>query len=431
MRNLKNHRVIRNAAWIIGGKLLHMVLTFLIGLLTARYLGPDNYGLINYAAAFTSFFSSVCTLGINSILVKEFIDHPEDEGKALGTTFVLRFVSSLLSMATIVGIVGIIDDGDPLAMAVVSLYCVGMLFQIFDTLNYWFQAKLESKYASLASVAAYVVSSAYKLVLLMQGRSIRWFAVANSVDYIVAAGVLLLMYFRTGGQKLSFSREKAKALFQQGSSFIISGLMVSIYASMDKLMLRQFIGDAAVGHYSIATGISSLWGFLLVAVIDSLRPVIMEYHNRDKERYVRSNRQLYAVVFYISLIMSLAVMLLADPIVRILYGEAYLEAVQPLRIVVWYTTFSYLGGARSIWIVSENKQRYLKYTYACAAVLNVALNGVLIPVLGTSGAALASVITQMFTSLILPMLIPALRPNAKLMLEGIFLKDVFPDRRKL
>ena len=72
----------------------------------------------------------------------------------------------------------------------------------------------------------------------------------------------------------------------------------------------------------------------------------------------------------------------------------------------------------------ENKQKYLKYIYVGAAVMNVIMNLIFIPIWGTSGAAAASLLTQIATSIILPFFIKALRPNTKLMLQAILLKNI-------
>ena len=129
--------------------------------------------------------------------------------------------------------------------------------------------------------------------------------------------------------------------------------------------------------------------------------------------------------FYISVCVSLGISLLASPIVNILYGSAYEPTVAPLRIITWYTAFSYLGVARNAWIVCEHKQHYLKYLYLGAAITNIALNAILIPQWGASGAAMASLLTQVSTILVFPALLKDLRPNVKLMIDAIFLKDVF------
>lgn len=108
--------------------------------------------------------------------------------------------------------------------------------------------------------------------------------------------------------------------------------------------------------------------------------------------------------------------LVAKPFILILYGETYLPAVGPLRIVVWYTAFSYLGVARNAWMVCENRQKYLKYLYISAAALNIVLNLALIPPWGASGAAAASLITQISTTVILTAVHKA--PAAKLQVDA-------------
>lgn len=187
-------KVAKNAGWIIAGKVYHLLLSFFIGLLTARYLGPDNYGLVNYAALYTSFFTSLCTLGINSIIVKNFVDHPDEEGEALGTALLLRAVSSTLSAVMIIAFVGIIDSGEPLTITVVALCSLSLLFQIFDTINYWFQSRLNSKYSAIATAVSYTVVSIYKVLLFVFDKNVKWFAVATAIDYAVAAVVLLIIY---------------------------------------------------------------------------------------------------------------------------------------------------------------------------------------------------------------------------------------------
>lgn len=430
LANILKNKVVKNAGWIIGGRLANKLLAFLVGILTARYLGPNNYGLINYAAAYTTFFASLCTLGINSIIIKNFVDHPDEEGKTIGTSLLLRAASSFLSAVMIVGIVCFVDGDEPLTIAVVALSSIGLIFQIFDTLNYWFQSRLQSKFSTIASLISYIVVSAYKIILLVCGKNVMWFAVASSLDYIVLSAFLLIAYFADGGKRFSFSFSKAKELLKSSSSFIVSGIMVSIYASTDKLMLKQMLDESSVGHYSLASSISVTWAFLLTAVIDSVYPEIVRAYGTDKRGYERKNRQLYSIVIYVSVIMSSLICIFARPIVGILYGDSYLPAVQPLRIIVWYTCFSYLGVARNAWIVCENLQKYLKYLYMSAAVINVVLNFFLIPIWGASGAAFASLVTQMSTTVLLPALIRPLRPNAKLMMEAVFLRDVLPEKQK-
>ena len=424
IKNLLNSKVTRNASWIIAGRVYHMVLAFVVGLLTARYLGPNNYGLINYAATYTSFFASFCTLGINSVIVKNFVDHPDEEGETVGSAIILRTISSVLSVVMMMCITFIADNGEKTTNIVVFLCGIGVIFQVMDTLDYWFQSRLESKYSAFATVISDTVVSIYKVWLLVTGKSVEWFAVSTSIDYLVVAIILLIVYKKRNGPRFSCSMRKAKELFKSSYHFILAGLMVSIYGSTDKFMLKQLLNEAEVGYYSTAVSLCNTWVFLLTAIIDSLYPVILQSFN-NKELFERKNKQLYSIVFYISVSVSILFSVLATPVVRILYGKAYIAAAAPLRIITWYTAFSYLGVARNAWIVSYNKQNYLKYLYIGAAITNVVLNVIMIPLWGASGAAFASLLTQISTILVFPALIKDLRPNVKLMVDAILLKKVF------
>ena len=105
---LKN-RTIKNAGWLMAEKVGQSVVNLLISILTTRFLGPSNYGILNYATAYTAFFVALCNLGINSILIKSFSDQYFDEGTILGTTLVLRGVSSLCSIVIINCMVSLVD----------------------------------------------------------------------------------------------------------------------------------------------------------------------------------------------------------------------------------------------------------------------------------------------------------------------------------
>ena len=187
IKNLFHNKVFKNAGWIISGKMIQMLINLVVGLITARYLGPSNYGLISYAGAYTAFFSSFCTLGINSVIVKELIDNPEKTGTIIGTTLGLRAVSSFLSALTIICISFVVDANEPVTIAVVALCSIGVLFQVFDTFNYWFQAKLQSRTTAIVTLIAYVITAIYKVILLIEEKPVTYFAFATSIDYFCIA----------------------------------------------------------------------------------------------------------------------------------------------------------------------------------------------------------------------------------------------------
>ncbi len=402
-----------------------MLLSLLVGVITARYLGPSDYGVINYGTAFIAFFSSLSSLGINSVIIKNFVDNPKGEGETLGTALLLRLFSGGLSCLLIFLIVFFLDAGEGETIAVVVLCSLSIIFHIFETFNYWFQSKYLSKRVAVATLIAYAFASAYKIILLILKKNVYWFAFSTSFDYIVYAAIILFFFKKEKGPRLSVSVDKAKELLSSGRHFILSGLMVAVYGYTNRFFLKQLVGATAVGYFSTALALSRIWTFILQAIIDSVYPTIMRLHKTDHIEFERKNKQLYSIVFYISFSVSVFFTVFAPLIVSLLYGEAYMPAVAPMRVITWYTAFSYLGVARNAWIVCENRQKYLKYIYFGAAIINVCLNLLLIPLMGTVGAAVASLITELFTSIILPLMFKKTRRNSLMILEAIALKNVF------
>ena len=90
-----------------------------------------------------------------------------------------------------------------------------------------------------------------------------------------------------------------------------------------------------------------------------------------------------------------------------------------LRIVIWYVAFSYMGTVRNIWILAQEKQKWLWIINLSGALMNIALNAVMIPIWGGCGAALASVLTQFFANVIIGFILKPIRRNNVLLLKGL------------
>ena len=127
--NLMGNKIVNNASWIIGSKLLRSILSFLIGIFTARYLGPSNYGLINYVSAMVAFVVPIMQLGFPSILVNEIVNRPNEEGKILGTSIVLNIISAIFSIIGVVSFTMIANAGEKETVTICFLYSLSLICQ--------------------------------------------------------------------------------------------------------------------------------------------------------------------------------------------------------------------------------------------------------------------------------------------------------------
>lgn len=415
---LKN-KTVKNATWIIVCKIIQAGLTLVVTMLSSRILGPAGYGLINYAISIVTFLAPIMYLGFTSVLVQEIVQHPELEGETLGTAVVMSFFSSLVCIGGVAAFVSIANKGETETLIVCLLYSILLIFQSVEIIVYWFQAKLLSKYSSLAILAAFIAVSSYQLWVLFTGKSIYWYAISNALNYFLIASILIIIYKRLGGQKLSFSFNTFKRMFERSKYYIISDMMITIFAQTDRIMIKLMLGDSQTGYYSAAVTCATMTGFVFTAIIDSMRPAILEAKKDNTLGYELNLKRLYNIVIYLSLLQSLFITLLSSLIIRIMYGSDYAAAVPALRIVVWYTTFSYIGSVRNIWILAEGKQKYLLCINIFGAATNVALNFLLIGKYGINGAAFASLITQIFTNVIIGFIFKGIRQNNYIMLKSL------------
>ena len=407
-----------NASWIIGCKLIQAVLGLVISMLTARYLGPSHFGVINYAAAIVAFAMPITKLGLSHVLVQEIVYLPEKEGEIVGSSLTMSFISSVCCTLGIIAFSSIINAGDRETIIVCALYSLLLIANALELIQYWFQAKLISKYPSIVSVVVYFFISVYKIILLVTNKSVYWFAISNAVDHFLIGVALLVIYNKKSEQKLSFRWKTAKRLFNKSKFFIVSSMMITIFAQTDKIMIKLMIDDVATGIYSAASACAGMTSFVFAAIIDSMRPTIIACKKNHSLAYETNMCRTYAIIIYMALAQSLVMSVFSKTIIGILYGSEYFASISVLRIIVWQTTFSYMGSVRNIWILAEEKQRYLWIINLSGALTNIALNFLMIPMWGAEGAAMASMFTQIFTNFVIGFILSPIRGNNALMLKS-------------
>lgn len=417
--------IFKNASWIVVCSIVQALISLIIGMISARYLGPDNYGLISYASSIVMFIVPVVQLGFRNTLVQEVVASPDKEGETLGTILLSSIVCSFFGIIGILSFVSIVNRGEQDTIIVCALYSISLIFQMTQMIQYWFQAKLISKYISITSLFAYVLVSVYKIYLLVTEKSMYWFSVANAFDYLIISVILFIIYYKLGGQRLLFSFSRFRTLFSKSKYYIVSGMMITVFSQTDKIMIKLMMGDAQTGFYTAAATCTTMTSFVFTAIIDSFRPVIFEYKLIDEAKYDKNIKRLYSIIIYVALLQSFVLTVFSGFIIDILYGAEYFAASSILRVLTWYGAFSYMGSVRNIWILAEGKQKYLWIINLCGAVLNVIGNFILINLWGAEGAALSSVITQLFTNVILCVIIKPIRPCFKIIVKSLNPKLIF------
>jgi PST family polysaccharide transporter len=386
-------RIVGNVGWLSVDRILRLAVGLVVSVWVARYLGPEQFGQLNYAVVFAFMFGALATLGLDGIVVRDIVHYPASRNEILGTAFGLKLAGGSIAVLTSVMGIVILRSGEPLTQWIVGIVAGGMVFQALDTIDLWFQSQVQSRYAVMAKSSAFLVLSIAKIVLIKMQAPLIAFAWAGLAEIVVGAVGLVLAYRLRGlhFRDWSFRFVWVVKLLTDSWPLFLSGVAIMIYMKIGTVMLGQMAGDKAVGIYSAALRISELWYFVPIAVISSMAPRILELKKTNETLYYKRLQQSFDLMAVLAYAVALPVTFLAKYIVLILYGQAFQASGIVLVIHIWQAVFVFLGVAFGTWFVAEGLTKAALVTTGCGAIVNVLLNIWLIPRYGAVGAALASV----------------------------------------
>lgn len=398
-----------------------MSIGLLVGVWLARYLGPEQFGLFNYASAIAALFTAIGTLGLNSIVVRDLVKHPSDATSTLGTAFLLQLIGGLLAIIVAIITVNLLRPNDQTTKIVVAIVSSTMVFKASDVIRYWFEARTQSKYTVWAESVAFLLFSGIKIWLIIASAPLLAFAWIVLAEAALVAGLLLLIYTQQGNSLFTWQYHypHAKRLLGDSWPLILSSLASMLYMRIDQIMLGQMLGDAAVGIYSAAARISEVWYFIPIAIVNSTLPRIIKIKSENKKKYLETIQNLYDLLIGFSIFVAIATTFLAHKLIHLLYGNHFSESATILSMQIWAGVFVTMGVARGPWIICEGLQKYTYQYIGLAMIVNILSNIILIPRFGPIGASASSIAAQATTALLAPSLFSATRVSVKMLLHTI------------
>ena len=414
-------RILKNISWLFFDKIIRIFGSLVVGIWVARYLGPEQFGILNYAIAFITFFSLFANLGLRTIVIRELTKYPERKFELLGTTFILKLVGTLFSLLVIYIVISHVKSDNLLIQKVVLIIGAIYFFQVFDTINYFYQAKILSKYEVIAKDSAFIIVSFIKIYLIIYDYELVYFAYANLFDSFLATCFILLIYLTQGNnlKNWKFDFSIAKELLKYSWPLAATTLLVTIHMRVDQLMIDYYLDIEQLGIYTVAVRLSEFWYFIPSIISNTLMPYFVQLRERDNRAYFSRLMQLYSIMFWFGVSVGVFVIFLGQEMIIILFGEAYKNAYSALVLNIWSGIFVSQALARSIWMISENLQKYRLYNNIVAVNINIIGNMLLIPILGIGGAALSTLLTQLLGTWMFSFLWKPLRQSTFAMIKSI------------
>lgn len=389
-------KILNNIGWLFFDKLFRIGVGLFVGVWVARYLGPEQFGQLNYVIAFVGLFGSIAGLGLNGIVVRDIITNPEKTNTTMGTAFILLVLAALFSIVLSVVTIAWLRPNDNTTLLMVTLLSFGLLFRSSEVTAYWFESQLQSRYTILVENSIFLVMATLKISMIINKAPLILFVWISLIEAILVSIGLIAIYHRKTKQLINWniSIARAKAILSESWPLALSGITIMIYMRIDQIMLGEMIGNDAVGIYSAATKISEMWYFVPMAIVTSLFPSIISAKAKDEKTYNNYMQKIYSILFITSFVIALIIQISSDWIIRNIYGGNFQGAAELLKIHIWTGIFVSMGIASSNWYLSEGLQKLAFYRTLLGAVVNITGNYIFIPLYGATGAALSTLISQ-------------------------------------
>jgi len=415
-----------NTSWLMGHRILSMVVALFVGVYVARYLGPERFGLLSYAGSFVGLFTALATLGLDSIMVRELVKTPERRDELLGTVFWLKAGGAILMWIGIASVIPFTHNDTQINILIIII-AFAVIFQAFNVIDFNYQAEVKSKYVVYVQIVSLIISSVTKLVFIWISAPLVWFACVFLLDAFVRAVGLTAMYLKNSGKvwHWKWRWQTARVLLKDSWPLILSGMVISIYMKIDQVMIKEMLGAEQVGHYAAAVRLSEAWYFVPMAITSSVFPAIINAKKQSEELYYQRLQKLYDLMVWLAVAIALPTTFLAPWVIRILYGDAFLPAAGVLSIHIWAGVFVFLGVASGKWLLTENLQIFSTINTSIGAIVNIILNYILIKSMGINGAAISTLISYFIAAYLCLSFFDKTRINFVNLTKSLFFKGIF------
>ncbi|MBR4783372.1 MAG: flippase [Bacteroidaceae bacterium] len=403
-------KIVNNLLWATGGKVINLVGSLVLGIIVARYLGAEQYGLMNYVISYAFLFQTLASFGLDSIEVRE-----ESAGKVpyttiIGTAFWLKVlfggVCILLSVGT-----AVVMGESAYTIGLIALYSCYIVFNSFIVIRNYFTSLVLNKYIVLSEIFRTFVGIAIKLTMWALDCSLTWFVAAFAFDYVLLAGGYISSYRHKIGRlsEWKFSSSYARFMLKESFPLLLTNAAVIIYQRIDQVMIGNMVSKADVGYFSVAAKFVEAMIFVPTTIAHTISPVLVQLLGSNREAYEVKVQQYLNISVWISILCSVGVSLVAYWLVLYTFGTLYLPAVAILQVLAFKMASASVSAAAGTMIIVERLQKWVFFRDILGCIVCISLNWLLLPRYGAIAAAFVAIAANLAAGYISDLLIPAYR----------------------
>ncbi|PWB88070.1 flippase [Methanobrevibacter thaueri] len=409
--------IFKNMSWLLVSQIIASVCGFIWTILMARYLGVERYGIFGFATSFTAILVIIVDLGISTHIVRHIATDYDSAPKYLGNAIPLKVLFSIA--CTIITLIAlIIMNVNELVIKVTLLFTLEMIIKSYVNLfNGSFQAFEEGKYQGIGNTILHLILLVFILIAIFTDLGLYGIA----VSYILANAIAFIYEYymltkHVTKPKYELDKEFCKKITLLSVPFAVTGLLYTIYYSIDIVMLTNMVGSYATGIYNATYKLISVLTLFYSVYTAVIFPVMSRYYKNDESLLLISFEKSIKYLMLVIIPLAVATAFYSAEVMHLIYGQSYKGGASVLSILIWTVCLLFISGACNSLLNASHKEVSVTKIYAIAAVFNVILNFFMIPHFSYDGAAITTVLSDILIVIIQAYVIYKLghRPNKRL-----------------
>ena len=394
VRNKSLLAYLKNSAWMIAEYFLKIIATIFVTIYVARYLGPEQFGVLSYILAITAIVKALTRLGMDGVLVRDLIKYPDQTRAYMGTAFGLMIIASLIGIVSI-GLFSYLLESDEQVKLYIFIIATSLIFQAFSVIDFNFQSKLMSKYSAIAKSISFGISSIVKVYLVLTNAEFILIVASYVFDAFLMTVMLITAHIYKKQQHFTFNFDYSliSPLLKSAWPLVVSAASAILYMRIDQVMIGNMLDTSQLGLYSAASKVFEGWIMLSYIVSVSLLPAIAKLKTKSADTYEQSLIFLFRVLVGLGIVFAITTIFCSEFLIVSIFGLQFIEAEGSLIILMLASPFIALRTLSVRYMIVEGYENKIAARTLFTLFVNIILNWILIPIYGIEGAGISTLIS--------------------------------------
>jgi O-antigen/teichoic acid export membrane protein len=364
---------LRNALWLVAAPVLSAPLSLLINAITARYLGPTDFGTLYLAGTYTGFAFVFVEWGQWGALTGKIAANRSRAGELLGSAMVWRLAAAVVMAIVVLLLCALAGYGRPFLTVLILMFAAAGLGTAAAAGQDAVRGFERTDFAALSYIGQQLLVGTISISVLLLGFGLRGLLLGQVVGAVIAVVFVLSMLPRLQIPRLLVRRETIVELFRAGRPFLVFVLVVQLQPLVDGAMMSHFASADAIGWYAVSRRVVGIMIFPATAIGGALYPILVRQFATDREA-ARSTVQGALRVLSLGVFpVTVGCVLFPQLGVMIFNARTFAPAEQNVRVLAVWLFLMYFSIPLSQCINASGRQgRWAAVQFGCVIVSAIA-----------------------------------------------------------